>query len=89
MMFARQEYRLVPKSSDGGYVEPGYIISDFNDQVDNIRKGIEKDGIFYALDGISFIHNYNKITKIPIYHPEILILAQEFRKTHQDYIDCI
>ncbi|MBN2157699.1 MAG: PIN domain-containing protein [Candidatus Lokiarchaeota archaeon] len=41
------------------------------------------------LDGISFIHNFNKIAKIPIYHPEILILAQEFRKTHQDYIDCI
>jgi predicted nucleic acid-binding protein len=41
------------------------------------------------LDGISFIHNYSKITKIPMYYPEILILAQEFRKTHQDYIDCL
>lgn len=41
------------------------------------------------LDGISFIQNYEKITKIPMHYPEILILAQEFRKTHQDYIDCI
>jgi hypothetical protein len=32
------------------------------------------------LDGISFIHNYNKITKIPMHYPEILILAQKFRK---------
>ena len=41
------------------------------------------------LDGISFIHNYNKITKIPIYYPEILILAQKFREAHQDYVDCL
>ena len=41
------------------------------------------------LDGISFINNSSKISKIPLQYPEILILAQEFRKTHQDYIDCI
>ena len=41
------------------------------------------------LDGVSFINNYSKISKIPIQYPEILILAQEFRKIHQDYIDCI
>ena len=41
------------------------------------------------LDGVSFINNYSKISKIPIHFPEILILAQEFRKIHQDYIDCI
>jgi len=41
------------------------------------------------LDGVSFIRNDQKITKIPMHYPEILILAQEFRKSHQDYIDCI
>ncbi|TFG17458.1 MAG: PIN domain-containing protein [Promethearchaeota archaeon] len=41
------------------------------------------------LDGISFINNYLRINKVPMQYPEILILAQEFRKTHRDYIDCI
>jgi PIN domain nuclease of toxin-antitoxin system len=41
------------------------------------------------LDGISFINNNIRINKIPMQYPEILILAQEFRKTHRDYIDCI
>ncbi|MHA1111513.1 MAG: PIN domain-containing protein [Promethearchaeota archaeon] len=41
------------------------------------------------LDGISFIRNFHKIIKIPMHFPEILILAQAFRKSHRDYIDCL
>ena len=41
------------------------------------------------LDGISFINNNIRINKIPMQYPEILILAQKFRKTHRDYIDCV
>jgi len=52
-----------------------------------ILQGILK--IEDLLDGISFIHNYQKIKKIPIFHPEILILSQEFRNNHKDYIDCL
>lgn len=41
------------------------------------------------LDGISFIRNFHKINKIPMHYSEILILAQAFRKSHRDYIDCL